>query len=275
NSQPLRRASNSRTDGHRHDAGRRHPQATPARRAPTGAANGRRAAVQQPDGAASLLEIRTTGRGTRQVSGVGARSPDRVPGVEFGTAPSGQSRPLYRLERGSASAQHPLHCLQYSFSHSALGSRSASGVAPSRPHGSGPFRRLAADVQPPDLLRGNLHRSRTLPWNLLPRRQLATAWPHHRARQKRPKQPAEPPHQGNSRFALDTAFPRVSQPVMTRRRRVDVNLDELDQIIGRSTREPLSQSEGQKLKIALHAMAERLLRKRSTEKTSAVLPPDA
>jgi hypothetical protein len=59
------------------------------------------------------------------------------------------------------------------------------------------------------------------------------------------------------------------------RRRVDVNLDELDQIIDRSTRAPLSEAEGQKLKAALHAMAERLLRKRSTEKTSAVLPPDA
>ena len=62
---------------------------------------------------------------------------------------------------------------------------------------------------------------------------------------------------------------------MTMRQRVDVNLDELDQIIDRSTRAPLSESEGQKLKTALHAMAERLLRKRSTEKTSAVLPPDA
>ncbi len=62
---------------------------------------------------------------------------------------------------------------------------------------------------------------------------------------------------------------------MTMRRRIDVNLDELDQIIDRSTREPLSESEGRKLKTALHAMAESLLRKRSTEKTRAVLPPDA
>jgi transposase len=61
---------------------------------------------------------------------------------------------------------------------------------------------------------------------------------------------------------------------MTRRRRVEVNLDELDQIIERSQRAPLSESEGEKLKTALHAMAERLLQKRSTEKTSAVLPPD-
>ena len=62
---------------------------------------------------------------------------------------------------------------------------------------------------------------------------------------------------------------------MTMRQRVDVNLDELDQIIDRSTRAPLSESEGQKLKTALHAMAERLQRTRNTEKTSAVLPPDA
>ena len=59
---------------------------------------------------------------------------------------------------------------------------------------------------------------------------------------------------------------------MTMKRRIDVNLDELDQIIDRSTRAPLSESEGQKLKTALHAMAERLVRKRNTEKTSAVLP---
>jgi transposase len=62
---------------------------------------------------------------------------------------------------------------------------------------------------------------------------------------------------------------------MTMRRRVDVNLDELDQIIDRGTRAPLSESEGQKLKTALHAMAERLLPKRNTEKTSAVLPQDS
>ena len=62
---------------------------------------------------------------------------------------------------------------------------------------------------------------------------------------------------------------------MTMQRRIDVNLDELDQIIDRSTRAPLSESEGQKLKTALHAMAERLIQKRSTEKTSSVLPHNA
>jgi len=59
------------------------------------------------------------------------------------------------------------------------------------------------------------------------------------------------------------------------KRRIDVNLDELDEIIDRSARAPLSASEGQQLKTALHAMAERLMPKRNTEKTSSILPRDA
>jgi len=59
------------------------------------------------------------------------------------------------------------------------------------------------------------------------------------------------------------------------RRRIDVNLDELDQIIDRGMRAPLSPSDGQKIKTALHAMADRLAGKRSTEKMSAVLEKPA
>jgi hypothetical protein len=50
------------------------------------------------------------------------------------------------------------------------------------------------------------------------------------------------------------------------RRHIDVNLDELDRIIDRSTQAPLSAAESQKLRTALHAMANGLIRKRSTEK---------
>ena len=49
-------------------------------------------------------------------------------------------------------------------------------------------RRLGTDVRPPDLLRGNLHRSRTFSRDLLPRGELATARSHHRARQERSDQ---------------------------------------------------------------------------------------
>src|SRR5260370_33435590 len=58
-------------------------------------------------------------------------------------------------------------------------------------------------------------------------------------------------------------------------RRINVNRDELDQIIDRGMRTPLNESEGRKLKTALHAMAERLSWKRSTEKTSAVVDQPA
>jgi transposase len=56
------------------------------------------------------------------------------------------------------------------------------------------------------------------------------------------------------------------------RRRIEVNLEELDRIIDHGTRAPISESDGQKIKAALHAMADRLTPKRSTEKTSAILP---
>ena len=57
------------------------------------------------------------------------------------------------------------------------------------------------------------------------------------------------------------------------RRRIDVNVDELDRIIDVAMREPLSEADGRVLKTAVHAMAERLVRRRNTEKTSAVLEP--
>lgn len=56
-----------------------------------------------------------------------------------------------------------------------------------------------------------------------------------------------------------------------RRQRVDVDLQELDRIIDRAMQAPLSESDGQKLKTAVHAMAEKLVRQRSTEKTRSVL----
>jgi transposase len=58
-------------------------------------------------------------------------------------------------------------------------------------------------------------------------------------------------------------------------RRIDVNVDELDRIIEAAMRAPLNEADGRTLKTAVHAMAERLGRRRNTEKTSAVLEPKA
>src|SRR5438477_8166498 len=55
------------------------------------------------------------------------------------------------------------------------------------------------------------------------------------------------------------------------RRRVDVNLDELDQVLDGARQAPLSEDDYEKLKDALHALAAMLVRPRNTEKTSAVL----
>ena len=57
----------------------------------------------------------------------------------------------------------------------------------------------------------------------------------------------------------------------TSRRKIDVNVDELDRIIDGAMREPLNETDSRTLKTAVHAMAERLVRGRNTEKTNAVL----
>ena len=57
----------------------------------------------------------------------------------------------------------------------------------------------------------------------------------------------------------------------TSRRRVDVNLDELDRVLDGARQAPLSAADHNKLKDALHALAALLVRPRNTEKTSSVL----
>jgi transposase len=54
------------------------------------------------------------------------------------------------------------------------------------------------------------------------------------------------------------------------RARIEVNLEELDQVLEEARQAPLSEDRYQKLKTALHALAE-WARSRSTEKTKAVL----
>ena len=55
------------------------------------------------------------------------------------------------------------------------------------------------------------------------------------------------------------------------RRRIDVNLEELDRVLDGARQAPLSEDDHDKLKDALHALAAMLVRPRSTEKTKAVV----
>ena len=56
------------------------------------------------------------------------------------------------------------------------------------------------------------------------------------------------------------------------RRRVVVNLDELDRVLDGAREAPLSEADCEKVRTALHALAALLVRPRNTEKTKAVLP---
>jgi len=55
------------------------------------------------------------------------------------------------------------------------------------------------------------------------------------------------------------------------RRRIDINLNELDQVLDHARAGPLNDSDYEKLRTALHTLAELLALRRSTEKTSAVI----
>src|ERR1700691_5403543 len=57
------------------------------------------------------------------------------------------------------------------------------------------------------------------------------------------------------------------------RRHLDVDVEDLDRVIDASENGPLSKADRQKLKTTLHALVERLARRRNAEKTNSVLEP--
>src|ERR1700751_1839846 len=59
-----------------------------------------------------------------------------------------------------------------------------------------------------------------------------------------------------------------------KRRRIDVNVEELDQIVDRAREAPLSDSDYDKLKTALHALIEKLLGLKKSEKLASVFGDD-
>src|SRR6266478_3283565 len=191
----------------------------------------------------------------------------------LGSTSPGQSRLLHRLERRSTASQHPLHRLQHTIPNLAVGTSRAPGVAYPGPHGGADLRRLAADVRASGLLSGNVRRSGAIPRNLLPRGQLGVARQDDGTRQAIQQLRAEPVDQRGSRISVDEAVPRTAggTRMKSARRRVDVNLDELDRVLDGARQTPLSEADYDKLKGALHALAGMLVRPRTTEKTSAVL----
>ena len=183
------------------------------------------------------------------------------------------TRPLHRMERRSAPAQHPLPRLQHAVSDSAVGQGGAFGVPYSRAHDGTDFRLTGSRCTATRFTLRKLSSTRRVFAGPVTARRTGCGWATPPGAASIEQLRAEPPDQGNSRLSLDASFPRTTQPDMTmnipRRRRLDVDLDELDQIIDDAKTAPLSEAESQKLKTALHALAEKLLRKRNTEKTSS------
>ena len=108
--------------------------------------------------------------------GFGARAAGRLLGMVLRSASPGQSRPLHRLERGSAAPEHPLHRLQHAVPDPAVGAGGASGVAHPGAMVARNQRGLAANVRTSDLLSGNIRGSGAIPRNLLSRGQLVICW---------------------------------------------------------------------------------------------------
>ena len=79
------------------------------------------------------------------------------------------ARPFHRLACGSAAAQHPFPRREHALSASALGGGASPGLAHPQPHRAALIPGLGARLGGhPPLFSGDLRRSGTLSWNLLP-----------------------------------------------------------------------------------------------------------
>src|SRR5262249_39433381 len=154
-----------------------------------------------------------------------------------------------------------------------LGQGEASGFAHSRPHGGADQRGLAADVRASDLLSGDVRGPGAIPGDLLPGGELGGDGQDHWTRQAVQQLCAEPVDQRGSGTSANQAISRAAGAIGMKRarRRIDVNLEELDRVLDGAREAPLNEADYDKLKDALHAMAALLARSPNTEKTSAVV----
>src|SRR5207302_3887312 len=107
-----------------------------------------------------------------------------------------------------------------------------------------------------------------------PRGQLGIPWQDDGTGQTIQQLYTEPVDQRGFGLSVDEAVSRTARGgwmKSAKRRRVDVNLDELDRVLDGARQAPLSEADCHKLKGALHALAAMLVRPRNTEKTSAVV----
>ena len=128
-------------------------------------------------------------------------------------------------------------------------------------------------VRASDLLPGDVRGSGAFSRDLLSGGQLGVAGPDDGTGQAIQQLCTEPVDQRGSGLSVDQAFPRAAggRCMKEPRRRIEVNLEELDRVLDGARQAPLSEEDHDKLREALHALAAMLVRSRSTEKTSSVV----
>src|SRR5271155_1382657 len=133
------------------------------------------------------------------------------------------------MERRSARAKRALVGLQHALSDSAAGSSRALGLAPSGSHGQACSARLAAALRTSDLLVGNLRGHRAFSRDLLSRGQLAGDRHNGGPWASRAHLGTDTATEADAGLATPPQVPGVTERM--KRPRLDVNLEELDQII--------------------------------------------
>src|ERR1035441_8481206 len=269
-------AFTARTVPDRHHTSGHASQCAGRDRDSTRAAHGRRAAVQQPDGAVSLSGLRAAGGRAPEVSGVGAGCSLGPAGGSSGlvvvSPPSRRAGPLHRLEQARAAEEPSSDCLQHAVSDPAVGESAAPGVAHFGADGGPHLGGLGSPVCASVLSAGDLRGSGAIPGNLLSGGELESAGGDDGTRQSRSHPPAEPVHQAGAGVALASAVPGTVERVYPMKRpRIDVNLTELDEVLDQARQAPLSEADYNKLKTLLHTLVKLLVAPRRTEKTRAVV----
>src|SRR5260370_3323330 len=231
----------------------------------TRAAHPRRAAVQRPDGGASLSGLRAAGGRAPEVSGVGpgCRGPSgRGPaggssGLVVVSPPSGGTRPLHRLEPASAKAEPASDCLQHAVSDPAVGESAASGVAHFGAHGGAHLSGLASPVRASDLSAGDLRGSGAIPGNLLSGSELESAAGDDGPWQSRSHPPAEPFYQAGAGAAFASAVSgKVERGNPMRRPRVDATLTALHHALDPARHAPFGEAACTNITTPLHTRGE-------------------
>src|SRR5271155_2162384 len=149
-------------------------------------------------------------------------------GLAKRAAPPECARPVYRMERQSTRTECSLAGLQHTLSDSAVGTRGSSGFAHSGMHGEACSERLATALCASYLLVGNLRGHLAFSWDVLSGGQLAGDRHNDGPWTSRADHRTDTAGETDARLAPRSQVSGVAGRM--KRPRLDLNLEELDQI---------------------------------------------